>query len=361
MIGRTLGVYLAARFIRSILAVFGVIFVLIYLIDFVEMLRKAGDVKSITTAGIAGLVFLRVPTVTEQILPFATLGGAMVAFIGLTRKLELVVARAAGVSVWQFLTPPVVIVLLVGILSVGVYNPLAALMKQRADAIELSVFGHAGPSDGDTSVWIRQRGANGQSILRAEQSSDRGSRLGTVTAFVFDLENRFVERIDAARARLEPGQWVLEDGRVVAPGAEPHVVKSYVLPTYLSADQVSQSFVTADAVPFWSLPDVSRRTEAAGLDATSYRLKYQVLLARPVLLLAMVLIAASFSLRFFRFGGVARMVSGGVAAGFMLYVVTKLVTDLGGAGILSAPVAAWSPAIMGCMLGVLVLLHQEDG
>jgi lipopolysaccharide export system permease protein len=361
MIGRTLGLYLAGRFTRSILAVFATIFVLIYLIDFVEMLRKAGDAKNISTAGIAGLTFLRVPTVTEQILPFATLGGAMVAFIGLTRKLELVVARAAGVSVWQFLTPPLAIVVLVGLLSVGVYNPLAAMMKQRADAIELGLFGHTGPSASDSSLWIRQLGASGQSILRAEQSSDGGSRLGSVSAFVFDLENRFLERVDAPRARLEPGQWVLEDARLAKLGAEPRTLDRYVLPTYLSADQVSQSFVTADAVPFWALPDVSRKTEAAGLDATAYRLKYQVLLARPLLLVAMVLIAASFSLRFFRMGGVARMVSGGVAAGFVLYVVTKLVTDLGGAGILSAPVAAWTPATVGSLLGVLVLLHQEDG
>jgi lipopolysaccharide export system permease protein len=76
---------------------------------------------------------------------------------------------------------------------------------------------------------------------------------------------------------------------------------------------------------------------------------------------AMVLIAACFSLRFFRIGGVARMVSGGVAAGFVLYVATKLVSDLGGVGVLSAPVAAWGPAIVGSMLGTLVLLHQEDG
>ncbi|MBV9704404.1 MAG: LPS export ABC transporter permease LptG, partial [Methylobacteriaceae bacterium] len=65
--------------------------------------------------------------------------------------------------------------------------------------------------------------------------------------------------------------------------------------------------------------------------------------------------------RFLRFGGIARMVSGGVISGFVLYVASKLVADLGGAGLLSAPVAAWSPAVVGSMLGTLVLLHQEDG
>lgn len=361
MIGRTLGLYLAARFTRAILSVFGTIFVLVYLIDFVEMLRRAGDIANVTSLNLAVLSFLRVPAVTEQILPFATLGGAMFAFISLTRRLELIVARAAGVSVWQFLMPPLLIVLLIGVASVTVYNPLSAMMKQKADTIEISLFGRTEPADGDTSLWLRQRSQDGQSILRAEKSSDRGTRLGTVSAFVFDLSNHFVERVEAARAHLEPGVWVLEQARIIRPGEEPRDAETYHLPTYLSADQISQRFVTPEAVPFWNLPEFVDRTQAAGLDATPYRLKYQVLLARPLLLLAMVLIAACFSLRFFRFGGVARTVSGGVTAGFVLYVITKLVTDLGGAGLISPMAAAWGPALVGGMLACLVLLYLEDG
>ena len=132
-------------------------------------------------------------------------------------------------------------------------------------------------------------------------------------------------------------------------------------PQVCTWQEVLDVWVAADAVPFWDLLPLVRRSEAAGVDANKYYLKFQELVARPLLLAAMVFIAASFSLRFFRFGGIARMVSGGVAAGFVLYVATKLASDLGGAGLLSAPVAAWLPAILGTMLGVLVLLHLEDG
>ena len=60
----------------------------------------------------AWLSFLHTPTVAEQALPFAVLFGSMIAFLNLSRKLELVVARAAGVSVWQFLAPPLSVVAL---------------------------------------------------------------------------------------------------------------------------------------------------------------------------------------------------------------------------------------------------------
>ena len=361
MIGRTFGLYLSRRFLRSIGLVFGVMFTLIYLIDFVELLRRASDAQGSTTAFIAFLTLLRVPAVTEQVLPFAVLFGAMAAFLALSRKLELVVARAAGLSAWQFLLPPVLIVGLIGIFSVTIYNPVSALFKQRADRYETRLFGKTGRDEADTSLWIRQKSADGQAILRAERSSDNGTRLAAVTAFIYDKDGRFLERVEAARAKLLPGFWTLEDARVLRAGEEPSTHANYVLASNLSPEQVTQSFVAPDSVPFWDLPALRERTELAGLDATGYRLRYQVLLARPLLLVAMVLVAASFSLRFFRFGGISRMVAGGVIAGFVLYVTTKLVGDLGSAGLMSAAIAAWSPALAGCMLGTLALLHQEDG
>jgi lipopolysaccharide export system permease protein len=360
MVGLTLTRYLTARFAKAIAGVFATIFLLIYLIDFVEMLRRSAGLATASTSLIAMLCLLRVPSVTEQVLPFAVLAGSLFAFVSLSRRLELVVARAAGISVWQFLMPPVLIVVLIGIFSIAVYNPLSATFKERADRIELSLF--RGPSAGiDTSMWIRQRSPDGQSILRAERSSDNGTRLSSVTAFVYESNGTFRERVEAAEASLQPGYWILNEARVSAPDVEPRALADYRLPTTLSAEQVTQSFVAPEAVSFWQLPSTAQRIEDAGLDANRYRLRLQSLLARPLMLVAMVLIAASFSLRFFRFGGIAKMVTGGVGAGFVLYVATKLIGDLGGAGLLSASVAAWSPAIIGSLLGTLVLLHQEDG
>lgn len=365
MIGKTLGLYLGSRFLKSVGVVFFTIFVLIYLVDFVELLRRASDLPNVSGAFVAWLALMDTPIVAEQILPFAVLFGAMAAFINLTRKLELVVARAAGVSVWQFLFPAVVGALLVGVFAVGVFNPLSALMKQQAEEIESNLFKNRLLLN-DTSMWIRQTSPVGQSILRAEASSNHGLHLETVAAFVFDQQGRFLERVDAAQGdmgRDEHGQseWLLRDVALTAPGAEPRRLEIYHLATNLEASQVVQSFGSPESAPFWDLPRLVEQTEQAGLDAVGYRLRFQSLLALPALLVAMVLIAAAFSLKLSRMGGVGILVLGGVAAGFVLYVATKLVSDLGGAGVLSTPVAAWSPAVVANMLGALTLLNREDG
>ena len=361
MIASTLSRYIALRFTKTVLATFAGVFALIFTIDLVETLRRTGDAPRATGVLMTLLSLFHTPTIAEQVLPFAVLFGAMIAFLNLSRRLELVVARAAGVSVWQFLTPPIIVVVLIGALSVALYNPAAAFLKQRADQIEAKIFGRSGQAGSEAGLWIRQRSIDGQAIIRAEKATDGGATLAGVTVFGFDGSGRFEDRVDADTASLNRGYWRLDNVRIVSPDAAPESVGVYLLATNLTQKEVSQSFTAPETVPFWSLPAVVEQTERAGLDAGEYRLRYQQLLARPLMLAAMVLVAASFSLRFFRMGGVGTMVSGGVAAGFVLYVCTKLVGDLGGAGFVSASVAGWSPAVIGCLCGVLALLHQEDG
>lgn len=361
MIANTLTRYLCLRFVSTVLGVFATIFFLIFIIDFVEMMRKTSDAPNVSGLRIAAISIMRAPSIAEKVLPFVILIAAMIALINLTRRLELVVARSVGVSVWQFLLPLAVSGLLLGVAATTAYNPAAASLKLQADRMEAKLGTRSLRSGTDKGIWLRQRSIDGQSVLRAETSIDGGTNLSGVSAFVYDHNGTFLERVEARSATLSPGAWQLNHVRVVSIGERPRDLETYQLATNLTAEQVTQAFVDPDTVPFWRLLPLVARSEAAGIDATRYKLRFQELVARPLLLMAMVFIAASFSLRFFRFGGVSRMVAGGVISGFVLYVATKLASDLGGAGLLSAPVAAWSPAMVGNMLGVLVLLHLEDG
>jgi lipopolysaccharide export system permease protein len=132
LLGRTLGFYFSRQFIKTIFLVFATVFTLVYTLDFVELMRRAGDAPGATTGVIAQLALFRTPAIAEQVMPFAVLFGSMAALLQLSRKLELVVARAAGISAWQFLQPGLLIALLIGIVSVTVYNPVSAVLKQRA-------------------------------------------------------------------------------------------------------------------------------------------------------------------------------------------------------------------------------------
>ncbi|HZH50374.1 MAG TPA: LPS export ABC transporter permease LptG [Microvirga sp.] len=360
LIGRTLGLYFSRQFLKTIFLVFATVFALVYTLDFVELMRRAGDTEGATAPLMAQLALFRTPAIAEQVMPFAVLFGSMAALLQLSRKLELVIARAAGISAWQFLQPGLFVALMIGIVSVTIYNPASAYLKQAASDLEARIFSNALKA-GSKPIWIRQKSLDGQAIFRAEAARNDSATITGVTVYAFDPSGAFSQRIEAKEATLHEGFWELKEARVLSATEEPHSYDRFVVASGLKPSEVRQSFIDPDAVPFWNLKETIQRLEQADIITTTYRLHYDILLARPLLFIAMVFVAASVSLRFFRFGGVAMMVLGGVAAGFMLYVATELMAELGASGIISSVVAAWFPAVVGSLLGTLALLYQEDG
>jgi lipopolysaccharide export system permease protein len=259
--------------------------------------------------------------------------------------------------------PAIVVALVIGVIATTVYNPMAAILQEKAKRLEAEISGNAqtGLQATINGFWVSQRSDNGQSIINAADSREQGVLLSNVIVFVFDQDNHFLERIEANNAHLESGHWRLDGARIYAPGAPPREQESYLLATNMTPEQVRETFSTPETVPFWQLPYYIDMAERAGLTAAGYRLQYQKLLARPFMLAAMVLLAAAFSLRFFRFGGVQKMVLGGVASGFLLYVMSKVTDDLSNAELLTPMIAAWMPAVVGGMTGFVALLYQEDG
>ena len=152
-----------------------------FLLDYIELIRRSATKMHVTLWMLLEMAALKLPRTAQEVLPFAILFGTMLAFWRLTRNHELVVARAAGVSVWQFLTPAILVALVVGVVAVTIFNPLASLMeasyeklesrvlRQGSDQLSLSEFGAVAPtkrpsrkSDHHSRREARSRGLNPQ-------------------------------------------------------------------------------------------------------------------------------------------------------------------------------------------------------
>jgi len=363
MSSMTLSRYFAWRFFVSVAGVFAGVFVLVAFVDYIDVMRKASDVPDAPASELMLMSLYRVPQTMERLLPFSVLVGAMTCFFGLSRRMELVVARGAGMSVWQIIAPAMLVAVALGAIGTMIYNPLSASLREASKRIESKIFGQTQTAlEGyDSGYWVRQRGADGESILNARQSREQGLKLSTITVFTFNSAGEFKERIEAQEAELQPGAWQLTHARIFALNTPPYEFDSYLLPTKLTREQVAESFAAPDTVGFWHLPTYIRFAEDSGLAAAGYRLQYQILIARPFLLAAMILLASSVSLRAFRFGGVPQRILLGVAAGFSIYVLSKVTEDLSKAELLYPLLAAWLPIVAGGLSGFLVLLHEEDG
>jgi lipopolysaccharide export system permease protein len=364
-LSRTFSNYMGRQFLLWLALVFFILIAIISMFDIVELLRRASGKQDVTPEVLARMALLKLPHLVQDMLPFAVLLGAMACFWRMAKANELVVARAAGVSVWQFLTAPLIITFVVGIVLVTTFNPFAAAMRSHYETLENRYLerNHAEFAVSETGIWLRQGTQDAQQVIHAKSATGQGDEavLGDVIVLQLEGDDKFVGRIDAETATLRDGYWELRNAYLSIPGGETRLVAVYRLATELTMEGIEDSFASADTLSFWELPKFIGTMEDAGFNANAHRLYLHSLLSLPALLCAMVLIAAIFSVKTSRRSSTGGMIVGGVVSGFLLYFFTNIVHALGLSMSIPAVFAAWMPAGVSAMLGITALLHLEDG
>lgn len=363
MMGYTLSRYLYLRYMRSLLALMAGIFALIVIIDFTVLLERVPDAGGFSVEDVLLLALYRAPGFAEQTLPFAALFAAIAVLMSLNRRYELVVVRSVGVSVWQFMLPICAAGLSVGVFAVAVFNPLATAGFSQAQLLETIIFsdGNAAPSSDNIVPWLRQKSGDREMIIGADTALNGGLEMHGVTMVFFTRDGAVDSRIEADRAKLEDGRWDVANAIRYRAGSEVEKLGDITVPTSLRPQYVQERLTDPESVSVWNLPRQIEVARSLGFSAAQFATQFHILLARPFLIAAMAVIAATVTLQFARFGQAGTVIVGGIAAGFMLYVVSVLVRTFGASGAIPAIVAAWLPVVVAYALGVTVLLYKEDG
>lgn len=359
--------YFARRFTWTFLAIAGGFFILLALIDLAEQLRSFGS--SAPFADLVQLTLLNLPSGLYGIMPLIMVLAAVVMFLGLARSSEMVVTRAAGRSALRALMAPVVVTLIIGAITVGVFNPIVAATSKEFEAREAKLRngGISTVAISERGMWLRQGSADNQTVIRSDRANLDGTQLQDVSFITFVPEGGPVRRIEAATATLVDGGWDLTDAKVwplergVVAEALSTTHDTLRIPSTLTADEIRDSFGVPSSIPIWELPAFIERLEIAGFSPTRHRVWLHMELALPAFLLAMVLIGAGFTMRHQRGGRTGIMVLTAILICFALFFLRNFAQILGENGQIPAALAAWAPpfAAIGASLGLL--LHLEDG
>jgi len=315
------------------------------------------------------LVLLNVPWANYEILPLVMTLAAVALFLGLSRSSELIVLRASGRSALRGLLGPVLVALAIGVLSLVMGNPIVAATAKRHNDLKLSNRGGSlsALAIASEGLWLRQGSAEGQTVIYAVRAS---SDFGTLYApnFVdFATDGRPLRRINAETARLAEGEWHLVNAKIwtldqaVNSEATAEQRATLTLRSDLTQDRILESFGHPEFIPIWELPRFIDQLEQTGFSARRYAIWFHTELARPVFLVAMVLIAAAFTMRHMRGVNVGLMVMSAVLIGFGLHYIRNFALILGENGQIPILLAAWAPPVAAIFLALGILLHLEDG
>jgi lipopolysaccharide export system permease protein len=359
----TLTLYIGGRFLAWVAGVSLLLCAIVLFGNALELMRKASDRPDVSFGIIMEMALFQTPETAQEVMPFGLLAATLGCLAQLTRNSELVIVRVSGASIWQILTPALLLGLAIGLLRIGAFDPIAAAATQRFDSMTQRYLDQTDPlvTVSPTGLWLRQVTGKDSYVLNARSMVGDKPVFNAVTLLDFDSSNRFVERIDAVSAELLDSAWVLRQAQIIQPNKPPRKVAAITVPARLTYDQLLESFASAGTLSFWQLPSFIAVLEASGLPSRAHRLKFERLLAIPLLYVGIILLATCFGLRMPRFGGLPIAIGAGAITGFLLYFLSSLAATLGVNSSMPLALAAWGPATATVILGITLLLYVEDG
>ncbi len=359
--------YTLKQFLWTFLACLFCLTAVILLFDMVELLRIASKREHVTFFDVGTLALLKSPMMIHIILPFVVLLTSIIFFLKLNKSSELTVMRAVGVSVWNIILPLCGLVFIIGLIDVFLFSPISAKTSRRYERLEerLQISSSTPFSWSESGFWWRDNQENGTLVLRASQVLQENNQIILKDVSLFDLDvNGLSERqIESPSAILENGQIKLKDADLIDPMNDSLQSVSHLsFDTTLNLNRLLEKFDAPQTMSFWRFPRFIRFLKEAGFSAKAHEVYYHELIAFPVFLIAMFLVAGLFTFPpSNRQGGTFLRVLSAIGCGFLLYFLSRVTNVLGHNESLPLILAAWGPALICIPLCISGLLSLEDG
>lgn len=362
----TITKYMIRHFLLSFFAVLFFLLAITFLFDFIELMRRTASRPNVSIEYVIQMTALKLPSMIHLLLPFVVLISSLLVFWRLTKSHELIVIRAAGVSVWQFIAPLLIVTFLIGILNITAFNPLAAATFKNYERLE-DKFGMSSPNPLNISnqgLWLKETKQNTQYTIHAEKikQKEKSLQMDDMSIFETDQNDRFQRRIEAQKGTLKNNIFYLDNAWIMEVGKPAKFTEKLEIETALSLDKIQDNFSSPETVSFWTLPDFIKFFEQTGFSPLKHQLHWYSLFASPFLLCSMLLIAAVFSLNTNqRQGGILIQTAMGISVGFFLFFISKISYALGASASIPLFLAVWSPSLIAIPLCLFALIHREDG
>lgn len=354
--------YFARQYVQLLLAIAALLLCMVYFLEIAELFRRAGDKDGVAGSLVLWMGFTKLPETGQKLLPFIVLFGAMATLWRLSRRHELVMARAAGLSVWQFTRPLLVVAFGLGVLNLFLLGPISATLLSSYQRLEAKHLQNSNTLElSGTGMWLRQPYEDGTIVMHAPQVTvDPNLQAKNMLLLFFGPQEDYRARWDAESAELMAGHWRFYNVRKMVTGQPAQSEAVLDLPTKLTVSKIEDSLAQPESLSFWELPKYIKALEQTGFSPTRHRQHYYALLAQPLLLVAMVLVAAVFMQRQTRSGNVLLTMVAAVGAGVFLFVLNNTVLALGITESLPAFFAALVVPLAACAFTISALLHLED-
>ena len=303
-----------------------VLFGLVLLEGMFAFLSQLGDMQA--NYGVLDAFIYTVlltPKKLFEFMPSSALIGCLVGLGSMASNSELVVMRAAGVSLWRMVWSamrPALVLVGVGVL-LGEY--VAPTAEQVAETHRTIARSADGSYTGD-GVWHRE----GNEYMYFSAIEPNGVLHG-ISIYSFNDQRQLQQSLLAERAIYQGDHWLLESVRRSYFDGQRFVFDQHaVLPweTSLTTTLLKVVVVKPEGLSMTGLNTYTNYLEEQGLDGGEYRLAFWIKALQPLSIFSLVLVGISFVFGPLRSVSMGQRIFSGVIVGVIFMILQSILGPL---------------------------------
>ena len=355
--------HLFKKFIKNFIFCISVFLLIIFLVEFVELLRRTSENPNILSIFyVLYLALLKISESIAYIIPISIFVTTMWTCRSFNKYREMIIIQNAGLHSFRILFPFVYFTIIFCILYFTIFNPFLSHATNSYQKIEQQVFRGklSNTSISKSGIWLRQGSENNKIVISAENFLPKESLFKDITFYIYTKKNNFVERIDAENAKLKKNFWVMNNVVINKPNKKVIKIDQYTLKTNLSIKKIENSFLDPQSLSIWKIPMFITLLKESGFSATKHRMYLYKTIFLPIYLIGLIFIAGSFTIKFTKSKTKTFfLILTGTVTGFLIHVLSETIYSLGIANKLNIWVASLSPSFITIMIGGYFIIHFE--
>lgn len=297
-------------------------------------------------------VLLILPRRAYELFPTAVLLGALLSLGALATHSELIVMRAAGLSVyritWSVLKAGLILMAIAIFLGEVVAPPAEQLAQNRRAVAQAKSFAIS-----SSGFWAR----DGKSFIGIKRVLP-GSKLEGINVYTFNEQHKLASILTAKSAVYEQDKWILtgvRKTRIEEKSIKVDDQKTMEWKSLLSPDVLEALAVKAVNLSIVSLYFYVDHLKKNKLDASKYELAFWSKLIKPFSTIIMLLVAMPFVFGSLRSSGVGQKLLIGVLIGLGFHLMNQALNHVGVGYGLNPVLSAVLPSILFGAAGLVAL------
>lgn len=353
---RVLNRYIAIEILKSTSLALLFLLSLVLIITFADELGDMGKGQYDLLAIVKYLALIA-PRNFYELMPSATLLGALITLGGMANNNELTAMRAAGISRWQIIMSVLRVGVVLMLVSLFVSEFVAPTTEQAAQMLRFTAKNEQVAVRTQYGFWAR----DGETYINIREIVN-SSELKNISIYEMSKDNALKSSTHAAKASFLQDNWNLEGVKkttIHEAGVQVNQVETARLESILDPELLDVMVVKPERLSIIGLANYIRYLQKNGQDASHYLVAITNKLMRPFVILIMLLIAVPFVLGVKRAGSMGSRILIGTLIGVGFNLLDRLFGNIGLVYGLNPVISAALPFVLVLTLSIISIRRMS--